>query len=55
MLYGIGPAAGIFVAIIAEHPETLVDCRPDGFAIGFRRYRYKTGAALPALYRPGYE
>lgn len=55
MLESIGPAAGIFVAFIAEHPDFPVDCRPDGFAIGFRRYRDKTDTALAALYRPGYE
>jgi hypothetical protein len=52
---GIGPTADIFVAFIAEHGETLVDCRLDGFAIVSRRYRDKTGIALYALYRRGYE
>ena len=55
MLGSIRPNACIFVAFITEHLETLVDCRPDCFAIGVRRYRDKTDTALAALYSRGYE
>ena len=55
MLDSIRPTADIFIAVIAEHPEILVACQPDGFAIGFRRYRDKPGIAFCALYRRGYE
>ncbi len=51
----IRPTAEIFIAVIAEHMDLLVDCRPDGFAIGLRWYRDKTSTALAALYSRGYE